>query len=151
MSSPNLSDPIIRDARPSDAAAMVGMLDQLGYPDAADSIQEKILKLTDREDARLLVAESNGSVVALISIHFIPQIALKGDFARISYFVVDEQHRNEGLGTRIESELDRLASERGCDRIEVHCHSRRTDAHRFYEALGYEESPKYFIRRLTGK
>jgi len=147
----NPSDPIIRNARPTDAADLVRLLDQLGYADAADSMAKKILQLTGREDARLLVAEYSGTVVAVISIHFIPQIALKGDFARICYFVVDEQHRDKGLGTRFERELDRLARERGCDRIEVHCHSRRMDAHRFYERLGYEESPKYFIRRLTGK
>jgi GNAT superfamily N-acetyltransferase len=44
-----------------------------------------------------------------------------------------------------------LAKERGCDRIEVHCHSRRTDAHRFYSRQGYEESPKYLMKRLTGR
>jgi hypothetical protein len=29
---------------------------------------------------------------------------------------------------------------------EVHCHSRRTVAHQFYERQGYHESPKYFVK-----
>lgn len=124
------------------------MLEQLDYPATTDFLPEKIIQLTSREDSRLLVAESDGKAVGVISIHFIPQLALKGDFARISYFVVDANHRSNGIGAAIEKELERLARERGCDRIEVHCHTRRTDAHRFYLAAGYEESPKYFIRKL---
>jgi GNAT superfamily N-acetyltransferase len=48
----------------------------------------------------------------------------------------------------METHVSTLARERSCDRIEVHCHSRRTDAHRFYERQGYEESPKYFTKSL---
>jgi hypothetical protein len=31
---------------------------------------------------------------------------------------------------------------------EVHCHSRRTDAHGSYARRRYEESPKYFVKKL---
>ncbi|MFM7327918.1 MAG: GNAT family N-acetyltransferase [Bacteroidota bacterium] len=126
------------------------MLEQLDYAATADFLPEKIIQLISREDARLLVAEASGRAIGVISIHFIPQLALKGDFARISYFVVEANHRSQGIGSAIEQELERLARERGCDRIEVHCHTRRTDAHRFYLAAGYEESPRYFIRKLRG-
>lgn len=140
----------IRTAGTEDAAAIAELLDQLDYPGTTGFLKEKISQLTGREDARLLVAENNGRAVGVISIHFIPQLALKGDFARISYFVVEAGHRGRGIGTAIENNLEQLARERGCDRIEVHCHSRRTDAHRFYLEAGYEESPKYFIRKLEG-
>ncbi|HEY4108273.1 GNAT family N-acetyltransferase [Puia sp.] len=89
-----------------------------------------------------------GSILALLSLHFIPQIALKGDFARISYFAVDEQARSRGIGRELEAEATRLARERGCVLLEVHCHTRRTRAHEFYYRQGYEESPKYLIKRL---
>ena len=139
---------IIRDAILPDGGPLCEMLEQLGYPETAGFITEKIQTLTTRPDARLLVAELDGLPIGLISIHFIPQLALRGDFARISYFVVAETTRNLGIGRAIESKLEVLARERGCDRIEVHCHTRRTKAHRFYVDLGYEESPKYFIKRL---
>lgn len=139
---------MIRTADVADAAAIARMLEQLDYPATEEFLPEKIVQLTGREDAMILVAESDGTAVGVISIHFIPQLALRGDFARISYFVVEANHRSRGIGTAIEQELERLARERGCDRIEVHCHTRRADAHRFYLEAGYEESPKYFIRKL---
>jgi hypothetical protein len=33
--------------------------------------------------------------------------------------------------------------------MEVHCHQRRMDAHRFYNRLQYQESPKYLIKMLS--
>ncbi|MGX6446357.1 GNAT family N-acetyltransferase [Neobacillus sp. K501] len=96
----------------------------------------------------LLVFEEEKSVIALISIHFIPQLAVKGDFARISYFAVDKNIRSKGIGSKIEEYCTNLAIKRNCDRIEVHCHSKRKDAHRFYKRQGFTESPKYFIKML---
>ena len=97
---------------------------------------------------RLLVYETTTGVVAFISLHFIPQIGVAGDFARISYFSVDDSVRGQGIGREMEEYVVMLAKERGCDRIEVHCHTRRVDAHRFYFRQGYEESPKYLMKRL---
>lgn len=83
-----------------------------------------------------------------IKFDFLTQLVVKGDFARISCFAVDEDARSRGVGKLLEDELTRLAKARNCDRIEVHCHSRRVDAHRFYERQGYQESPKYFFKSL---
>jgi hypothetical protein len=52
------------------------------------------------------------------------------------------------VGCALEAHCRKLAEERGCDRIEVHCHERRTRAHRFYFGLGYREVPKYLVRSL---
>ncbi|HGM6989075.1 hypothetical protein JY531_09580 [Serratia marcescens] len=42
-----------------------------------------------------------------------------------------------------------LAHRRGCDRLEVHCHSRRERAHAFYRREGFVEAPKYFAKLLN--
>ena len=54
--------------------------------------------------------------------------------------------RGSGVGRALEEAAAALALGRGCDRIEVHCHERRADAHRFYYRQGYEESPKYLMK-----
>lgn len=98
-----------------------------------------------------LSGKKNNQVVALMSIHFIPQLALEGDFARISYFSVDNTVRSIGKGRLLEEYCTGLAQGRNCDRIEVHCHERRSDAHRFYYRQGYEEVPKYLVKSLIKK
>jgi GNAT superfamily N-acetyltransferase len=138
----------IRKAGVADADRITYLLTQLGYPGTEGYLRDKIVRMESHPDAELAVAVEDGVIAGLISIHFIPQIALPGSFARISYLVVDEEFQGRGVGTGLESYCLRLARERGCDRIEVHCHSRRKRAHDFYHRQGYEESPKYLIKKL---
>jgi len=128
---------------------MIGKQFQLDYPDTETFIKEKIEKLLIHPDEELLVYEDDEKVIAFISMHYIPQLAVKGDFARISYFTVDTTIRSKGVGRKIEEFCSDLAIKRNCDRIEVHCHSRRIDAHRFYSRQGFTESPKYFMKLLN--
>ena len=138
----------IRSARLSDGAAIEQLLDQLGYTGTEGFLAQKLRRMLADPDEQLLVYETTAGVVAFISVHFIPQIAVAGDFARISYFSVDDSVRGQGTGREMEEYVAMLAKERECDRIEVHCHSRREDAHRFYFRQGYEEAPKYLVKRL---
>ncbi len=138
----------IRNVQLSDCDKIVGLITQLDYPNTSSFIEQKIRNLLNDPNEILAVAEDQESVVAFISIHFIPQIALEGDFARISYFSVDENYRSKGVGKILEEYCEQVAKSRNCDRIEVHCHSRREKAHKFYYRQGYIESPKYLIKSL---
>jgi GNAT superfamily N-acetyltransferase len=154
----------IRLARLADAPAIESLLQQLGYSGTGGFLVQKLERMLDDPDERVLVYEVGGEaaaqpellarasaqpeVVAFVSLHFIQQLALAGDFARISYFAVDDRFRSKGIGQQMEEYIVVLARERHCDRIEVHCHWQRGDAHRFYFRQGYEEAPKYLIKRL---
>jgi GNAT superfamily N-acetyltransferase len=149
----------IRLAKPADAPAIENLLQQLGYSGTGGFLVQKLERMLDDPDERVLVyeapldaahgeASAQPAVVAIVSLHFIPQLALAGDFARISYFAVDDRFRSKGVGRQMEKYIVALARERHCDRIEVHCHWQREDAHRFYFRQGYEEAPKYLIKRL---
>jgi GNAT superfamily N-acetyltransferase len=138
----------IREAAEEDAAALATLLTQLGYPGAEPFIGNRITQQRSHPDALMLVACAGRQPLGFISLHFIPQVALAGDFCRISYFCVEEDARALGLGALLEQRAEEEARKRGCDRIEVHCHERRSQAHRFYHRQGYEESPKYLMKVL---
>jgi len=139
----------IRAARIADAEAITALLDALGYPGTEAFIQRRMVQLIEHHDESLLVAVNDARVAGVISLHFIPQLALAGDICRISYFCVDEQSRGDGIGALLEAHAAALAKTRGCDRMELHCHARRTGAHRFYERQGYVESPRYYVKSLV--
>lgn len=154
----------IRPAALSDAQAINRLLTQLEYPGTQDFLEVRLAAmLRDPAETLLVWEEPNGQpdpeiavpqpagpprILGVLSLHFIPQLALRGDFARVSYFAVDDTTRSKGIGRAMEEEATRLAREHGCTLIEVHCHSRRTRAHEFYTRQGYLESPKYLIKRL---
>lgn len=142
---------LIRRARLSDATQIGRLLHQLGYPISARFVHRKLTVLLNDEKEDLLVAERDDTrVIGFLAMHCIPQIGVEGGFARISYLCVDKETRLKGVGKKLEREACRLAAERGCDRIELHCHARRTEAHGFYARQGYTESPKYFVKSLRG-
>ena len=138
----------IRQAALEDKYRISELLKQLGYPDTIDFIEKKMLSISLNPNASLLVYEVDRDVVAFMAIDFIPQIALKGDFARLSYFAVDSKYRSKGIGKEMEAYLEMLARQRNCDPIELHCNDRRTEAHKFYFRQGYIESPKYLMKKL---
>lgn len=78
----------VRSAVQSDSAAIAELLVSLGYPGTELFMDEKIRQLLSHPDASLFVAVEGASVLGFVSLHFIPQIALEGDFCRISYFCV---------------------------------------------------------------
>jgi GNAT superfamily N-acetyltransferase len=158
----------IRSATIWDWEGISRLLTQLEYPGTAVFIQSKLERmLNDPAETLLVWAEpaapsdlpqalpkpsptpsEASSIFGFLSLHFIPQIALPGDFARISYFAVDDEARSHGIGRQLEETATRLATERGCVLMEVHCHTRRTRAHEFYARQGWTESPKYLIKKL---
>ena len=139
----------IRKATLADAAGITSLLDQLDYPGTASFIEQKMETIINNPLAVLLVYESEGKVAAFIVVDFLPQLGLKGDIARIGYFAVDHAFRSKGIGAEMEMYVEQLSREKNCDRIEVHCHERRKDAHRFYFRQGYHESPKYLMKMLN--
>jgi GNAT superfamily N-acetyltransferase len=139
----------IRLAESKDAFALGALLAELGYADTAPFIERRLTQLIADETEQLLIAEHGNTVLGFLSLHFIPQLALAGDFARISYFCIAEGERSKGAGQQLLQHAERLAAERGCDRMEVHCHQRREKANAFYAREGYSESPRYHIKELS--
>lgn len=139
----------IRPVKLEDAPAIVKLLAQLDYPNTESFIENKLQKMIDDPNEEFFVYEVENRVLAFMSLHFIPQIALQGDFARISYFAVDSMSRSEGIGRMMEEYCTQIAVSRGCDRIELHSHTRREQAHKFYFRQGYEDSPKYLMKKLN--
>lgn len=141
-------DTEIREATMEDGPALVRLLEQLGYPETQEFIGTRLSQQRSHPDALLLVAQRRGEVQGFISLHFIPQLALAGDFCRVSYFCVSEEARSLGIGAALEQRAQAEAQARGCDRMEVHSNARRESAHRFYRRQGYSDWPRYLIKRL---
>jgi GNAT superfamily N-acetyltransferase len=131
----------VKHATIGDAIEISTLLEQLGYSETEQFIHQRLEQLLIDPNAVILVAKQENSVLAMISLHFIPQF-------RICYFCVAAVARSQGIGALLEAKANEIAKQRGCTRIELHCHQRRNDAHRFYQRLGYQQSPKYFFKNL---
>lgn len=109
----------VRLATGDDAEAFSPLLASLGYPSGPSSLRTRISVILKNPDAVLLVAtsESSDKALGLLSMHFIPQLGLEGDVARLGFLVVDENCHGDGIGKLLESHAEKLARKRGCDRM----------------------------------
>lgn len=138
---------VLRHARPGDVPAIVDLLaaDQLGATrdgvktDADMRAYRQAFEQIDNDAAHVLVvAEAEDRVVGTMQLSYLPGLARRGALrAQIEAVRVHEAYRGRGLGQAMVSWAIGQARERGCALVQLTTDKSRTDAHRFYERLGF--------------
>jgi GNAT superfamily N-acetyltransferase len=95
------------------------------------------------------VAEADGEVVGLASLH--ESLSLEHDrpAAKLSAMVVDESVRGRGIGRSLVEAMEDEARARGCCLIFLTTNERRSGAHAFYERVGFEYTGRRFAKTLS--
>ena len=96
----------------------------------------------------VLVAELGGAVIGCLSTSVMRVLHRPAPVGRISMMVVDEALRGRGIGAGLVRAAEDALATQGCYMVEVTSHERRTEAHRFYERLGYERTSVRLAREL---
>ncbi|MHC4947058.1 MAG: GNAT family N-acetyltransferase [Planctomycetota bacterium] len=138
----------VRPATAGDAAALAGLLTELGYPQTADELAPRLRRLGEVPTLETVVAECGGAVVGAATLHRLPLLHDAGWLGRISSMIVTGSHRGRGVGRALVDRLERRAAAAGCVRMEVTSRLRRREAHAFYEHLGYAHASKRFVKPL---
>jgi GNAT superfamily N-acetyltransferase len=139
----------IRNATYLDAPKIKILLESLGYRSRLSELMLQLETMFDKENHRVFVYELRKEVVGFISIHYIPQLAVDGELALISYLGIDDNWQDQGIGKALETHITEVAKERKCGRIEVHCLEWRSREDMFYKQQGYQEYPKYYTKSLV--
>jgi GNAT superfamily N-acetyltransferase len=89
----------------------------------------------------LLVAEVDGEVIGSLHLMFLPSISYQGGTrAQVESVRVIQRLRGQGIGAEMMKWAIERARQRGCHLMQLTSHQSRTDAHRFYERLGFVKS-----------
>ena len=142
------SDLTFRDATERDAVALARLCTELGHPATPDVMPARVLALVGDHNARAIVAESArlGDVVALATVHIRNTLNHEAPLAQLTLLVVDERVRGTGVGRAIVDEAERWARARKCKRLIVTTALRRTDAHAFYERIGFTHTGRRYAK-----
>jgi GNAT superfamily N-acetyltransferase len=139
----------MRPALPADAPAIAALLTQLGYPTTPDEARDRLAALAARGGFdRVIVAEAEGRVVAVMTLHLTPELHRARPLGRVTALVVDESVRGRGVGAQMMAEAERIFRAEGAGLLELTSNMRRVDAHRFYERLGYQRTSFRFAKEL---
>lgn len=137
----------IRRATRDDVGSVVDLLadDPLGA--AREDLHEltpyllAFRRIEEDPNQHLVVAERDGEVVGTLQLTVVPGLSRRGATRSIIEAVrVARPSRGTGLGTElIEWALEQSRS-LGCSLVQLTSDASRTDAHRFYERLGFRAS-----------
>lgn len=126
----------IRAAQIADARAISELTTQLGYDVPTSTVAERLGRLVGRGDQQFLVAEMDDDVVGWIHVVTIEYIET-GAFGVVGGLVVDRNCRAHGVGRALMARAEEWVRGQGCSLMRVWSSAMRTEAHKFYEHLGY--------------
>jgi GNAT superfamily N-acetyltransferase len=141
----------IRIATRTDVPAVLGLLadDDVSrargfgvVPEEVDAAVWAAFEAIDRDDRNeLIVATDGDEVIGTCQLTFIPGLSRGGaERMLIEAVRIHSGRRGQGLGGELIRWTVERARERGCRIVQLTTDKRRTDAHRFYAALGFEAS-----------
>jgi GNAT superfamily N-acetyltransferase len=137
----------IRPAVTDDVPAIIAMLadDPLGAqresPDDLTPYLAALERLSDDPNQHQVVAVREGRVVGTLQLTVIPGLSRKGATRSIIEGVrIHADERGSGLGTRLIQWAIDESRRQDCQLVQLTSDATRTDAHRFYERLGFTAS-----------
>ncbi|MEU3058945.1 GNAT family N-acetyltransferase [Streptomyces subrutilus] len=141
------SELTIRPATEADLPAIVAMLadDPLGAtresPDDLAPYLAALKRLSEDPNQHVVVAVRAGRVVGTLQLTIVHGLSRQGATRSVIEGVrVHSDERGSGLGTRfIEWAIDQSRADH-CSLVQLTSDATRTDAHRFYERLGFTGS-----------
>jgi ribosomal protein S18 acetylase RimI-like enzyme len=136
----------IRAALADDSPQLAALMGELGYPTTREFVQEKLAQLSSIPGTKIFVADYDGKVVGLLSFSILPLLHLEGGLGRITALVVASQFKGRGIGKRLVAEAESFAWNNRCARIEITSGEHRAAAHAFYEAVGYKQDSRRFVK-----
>jgi len=107
-------------------------------------IKEIFHRLLKNPNAKIILAEANEQIVALIVVTYRESLFYQGWVMTIEDLIVDENYRRKGIGTQLVQLAENIARQQGCLNIELNSDLYRKGTHRFWEAIGYERNAYQF-------
>lgn len=147
---------MLRYAMRTDVTPIVELLaaDQLGVARESEAGADlapyhRAFDAIDADPSQLLLVVTtgnDGTVVGTMHLTFIPGMARRGALrAQLEAVRIAATHRNCGLGSAMFEWAIAEACRRGCALVQLTTDKTRTDAHRFYERLGFIASHDVFV------
>ena len=135
----------IRPATPPDAAQIAELVRLLGH----EVTESGVFRRLEESAAAQLVAVEQGSILAFCGLGLMTVIHRERPVGRITILVVREDARGRGIGRRLVETAEEWAQRSGCGLIEITSNMRLTEAHAFYEHLGYSRTSYRLAKALT--
>jgi GNAT superfamily N-acetyltransferase len=126
----------IREMGSADISACRLLLSQLGYDLTLQEMKRRYDAIREKQDHAVFVGEQDRRVVALLHLYERPAFD-KPPEVIVQALVVDQYRRRTGVGKAMMNMAQRWALDRGFSSVALTSSVSRSDAHSFYNRIGY--------------
>ena len=144
----------IRESTYDDIPSLLELLYELGRPKPQkDNELETFTKLLknymQEDDKKILVAEiENSKIVGMMSIVFLSRLNQNTLEMYVPELIVSQNYHSKGIGKKLINFSIELGKEKKCHRMRLESGNQRTESHKFYRNLGFENSSIFFTKNL---
>lgn len=138
----------IRPMTTGDVPAAQGLLSQLGYPLDPQEVRRRYAAVMEAEGHVVMVAEHARRVVALCHCYVRPALDKPPEVV-VQALVVDTAARGTGVGKILMTAAETWARDRGHASVALTSNVVRSEAHAFYETIGYRRAATSHLFRKT--
>ena len=108
-----------------------------------ESAAKNIWKIIENQNIKYFIAKDNGKIIASCYICIIPNLTRDGkSIGFIENVITDMEYRGKGIGKKIMENAVEYAKEQNCYKVLLQSGNKRTDAHGFYESIGFDGKSK---------
>ena len=130
---------VIRKITVEDSVVVASLSLELGYHLSAPETAMQIQEILGSPGNCALVALYKEKVIGWIHAFKSARIETK-TFIEIGGLVIDKNFRDKGVGSALVNKIKEWCTEQKIISLRVRCNTKRSEAHRFYGNLGFEES-----------
>ncbi|HEY1496041.1 MAG TPA: GNAT family N-acetyltransferase [Candidatus Solibacter sp.] len=143
----------IRDAEDYDLAGVLKVLAESGidggHSFTLEEAREHYAKIRRWPNFRLLAAIVDGEVAGTYSLSIVDKLGKRGTPAGVVEDVaVLPSRQGQGIGRAMMEHARAECRRAGCYKLALSSNLKRTDAHRFYDSLGFERHGFSFLTEL---
>ena len=140
----------IRKIRQSDYAAVAALWREvLDIRNATlESVAETYESMKRDGNYVTFVAEADGKIVGLAAAVKVLAIGHPGGYVKMNGLGVLPEYRRRGIGKKLMEHVERFAVEQGAPYVGLASGISRTEAHAFYESIGYRKTSYWFRKSL---
>lgn len=146
---------LVRPARLDDLDSLLVLLREFGgipapgrtaaEPADGDRAREILASVLKQPGRALLVADKDGEIVGTADLLIVPNLMRNGaPWAILENVVVTQRLRRQGIGRALLKEAIRQARDAGSYKLQLLSNKHRTDAHSFYESVGFVANAEGF-------
>lgn len=129
---------------------LLQLFNELGYPTTRKELIHRLTKINNHKDYYMVLLFEDEKIIGFSGLCKMMFYENSGEYMRILAFVINSNFRNNGLGSLLLNESERLADKLNCKSMTLNSgiRSDRENAHKFYISNGFECNSYGFLKNI---